>query len=88
MKINRPSQRVHKSRLRSIPAGKCISICAFHQDCKPDDLYIVLNVCDTYMPKTCSLEYTKGLCNIRSGKLSYVADDRYVTVIDAVVEAE
>lgn len=53
-------------------------------DVKPDDAFIVLDVCSSYRPiseRKWSRDKT-ALANLRTGKLSYVDSTRYCIVLD------
>ncbi len=72
--------------LRGITQGMVIKMKKpFHQDHALDDLFMILDVPDCYLPKE---KYRKhcddkvGLANLRTGSLSYVLDDKACIIQD------
>lgn len=59
----------------------------FHQDYPPNDLYIVLDVCSSYDHRTAGgfRDQKTGVANLATGKLSFVSDNREVTIMTAEV---
>lgn len=60
----------------------------FHQDYPPNDLYIVLDVCESYKDRSDKGFRTNktGITNLSTGKLSFVDPQREVTIMNAEVK--
>lgn len=88
MKIRQSHRQPPFKSLRNISCGSAVTFArTFHQDMRDDDVFIVLNVCDSYQPHECR-DGKVGVANLRSGKLSFVCEDRNVLRVDATVTLE
>lgn len=88
MKIRQCNRRPPYKSLRNTTCGSAVRFArTFHQDMRDDDVFIVLNVCSSYQPHECR-DGKVGVANLRTGKLSFVCEDRDVLRIDASVTLE
>ena len=63
----------------------------FHQDYPPNDIYIVLDVCDSYAYQERSTGFKDnktGVVNLATGKLSFVSESRQVCRMNAEVKVD
>jgi hypothetical protein len=88
MKIRQSHRQPPFKSLRHISCGSAVTFArTFHQDMQQDDVFIVLNVTGCYHPQECR-DGKVGVANLRTGKLSFVCEDRNVLRVDAAVIIE
>lgn len=60
---------------------------AFHQKHRPEDLFIINEICGSYRPADQSkYKYKIGVTNLRTGELAYVERDRRCAYVPSRVE--
>ncbi len=68
--------------LDAVTSGECVRFLSpFHQDCSPNDRYILNNVISGYRPYRGDSDNKMGVTNLDTGKLSYVERSRKVVVL-------
>lgn len=86
MRIVRHDANRHWVPIHAIVAGASVEFkYAFHQDCKPGDIFIVNEVCMSYRPGDYHYAAKIPVTNLRTGKLSYVDKGRQAAVVSSEV---
>jgi len=86
MRITRYNANRHWVPIHTVAAGESVEFKhVFHQDCKPDDIFIVNDVCMSYRPGDYHYTGKIPVTNLRTGKLSYVDKGRQSALISSEV---
>lgn len=62
--------------------------CAFHQDNRPEDVFMVNSICSGYRPDREKYNGKMVVTKLSNGRVSYVDPDREVSVVDCHVRLE
>jgi len=86
MRIVRNDQRRYWGRVNEVAKGESVEFRhTFHQDCKPNDVFIINIVSSSYRPERDGYHNKVPVTNLRTGKLSYVDCTREVAIVSADV---
>ena len=86
MRITRQRKLQYKLILRNIYSGTPVAFEApFSQAMSTGDIFLIADVCESYLPKGSDIWNKKPIINVRTGKLSWVDSSRKVRVVDCTV---
>lgn len=86
MRITRHRESKFNLVLKNIESGHPIAFeTPFHQAMSTGDIFIVPDICESYLPKGSDIWGKMPIVNLRTGKLSWVGNTRKVRIVECSV---